>query len=125
MSKSYEISRLIGFITSMIFSTIVIFSCSFGIVGIFQALSTYDLNDMSAMSNQNADAIIATITGISIDDKSFEGKLINEFEEIINTFENEEEYSFQYVVNNAKNALNDFFDDFDTEFIVNDFKGLL
>ena len=125
MLKSSEISRLIGFVTSIIFSAAVIFSCSFGIVGIFQALSTYDLDDMSAMANQDADSIVATITGISIDEESFEGQLMNEMEGIINGFEDKEEYSFQEATNDAKNVLDNFFGDFSVESITDGFGDII
>lgn len=117
LKSSGEISRLVGFVTSMVFSAAVIFACSFGMVGIFQALSTYDLDDMSAMADKDADAIVAMITGISFDEESFEGELINEMENIIYGFESREEYSFEDATKDAKNVLDNFFGDFSTDSI--------
>lgn len=125
MLKSSEFSRLAGFVTSIIFSAAVIFSCSFGIVGIFQALSTYDLDDMSAMANQDADSIVATITGISIDEESFEGQLMSEMEGIINEFEDKDEYSFQDATNDAKGLLDNFFNGFSVESVVDSFGDII
>lgn len=117
LKSSGEISRLVGFVTSMVFSAAVIFACSFGMVGIFQALSTYDLDDMSAMADKDADAIVAMITGISFDEESFEGELINEMENIIYGVESREEYSFEDATKDAKNILDNFFGDFSTDSI--------
>lgn len=125
MLKSGEFSRLISFITSMMFSAAVIFMCSFGIVGVFQALSTYNLDDMSAMANQDADSIVATIIGISIDEQSMEGKIVDEVSGIINGFENKEDYSFADATNDAKKVFSHVFDDFSTESITTGFENIM
>jgi hypothetical protein len=113
--KSNELSRVIGFVTSITFSAAVIFSCSFGIVGLFKTLSTYDLDDLSALSNQDADSIVASITGFSVDEDSLEGQLTEHVKNVVYSFEDKDEYSFQDATDDAKNMLTDTFGDFDAE----------
>jgi hypothetical protein len=115
MLESSEVSKIMGFVTSIVFSAAVIFGCSFGIVGIFKTLSTYDLDDLMDMSNQDADSIVASITGISIDEESLEGQLVGQVKDVVYGFEDKEEYSFQDATNDAKNMLTNVFDDFDAD----------
>lgn len=112
MFKSSKIYRLAGFLSSIVFSAAVIFACSFGIVGVFKALSTYNLDDMSSMANQDADTIVATITGTAADKDSFQGQLMSQMSNIIYGFEDKESYTFQEATNDAKSVLEKFFSGF-------------
>jgi hypothetical protein len=125
MLKSSEVSRVMGFVTSIVFSAAVIFGCSFGIVGIFKTLSTYDLDDLMAMSNQDADSIVASIAGISIDEESLEGQLAGQVKDVIYGFEDKDEYSFREATDDAKNMLTNVFGNFDSDSTADVFSGIV
>lgn len=110
MWKYSQFSRLVGFISSMVFSASIIFLCSFGIVGIFDSLSEFGLDDMETLSMHDADSIVATITGIAIDEMAVENALVNDIKDIIYGFESKSEYTFEDAGDDAIRVLSNFFD---------------
>lgn len=109
MWKCGQVSRLVGFISSMVFSASIIFLCSFGMVGIFNALSEYGLDDFDKLAMQDADSIVATITGISIDEAAVENELVNDMKNIIYGFENKSDYTFDEATKDAETVLSHVF----------------
>lgn len=103
-----EFSRIVGILFCVVFSVAIIFGCSFGIVGVFQTLASYDVNDIDSVSNKDADAIVASITGISIDEDSVDKKLVTKIDGIINGYDTKNDYSFKDAVDDANSALGDY-----------------
>lgn len=128
MIHTLELSRLTGFFVSMMFSISVIFFCSFGIISIFRVLSKYDLNDLSNMANNNvgADEIVASLTGISIDEDSIESKLYNSVNDIIYGFEDKDSYTFKDSNDDANKVLSDIFgSDYDSNTVTGFFDDVV
>jgi len=105
----------------MVFAVSVILFCSFGIISVFQVLSAYGLDDMSQLSSKDADGIVATITGISINEDSIEADIVSDLKNIIYSMDNKYNYTFDDATVDAKNVLSNVFDDFDSESIESGF----
>lgn len=113
MTRFSRISGAVDFLGCIVFSTAVIFLCSFGIIGVFKTLSKQDVTDLSNMANMDSSAVVSTITGISIDENSIGGKLSDGIQDIVYGFENKEDYSFSEAASDAKNLIGNTFGDFD------------
>jgi len=121
MIRSSWFTRLASSIASMVFAVSVILFCSFGIISVFQVLSAYGLDDMSQLSSKDADGIVATITGISINEDSIEADIVSDLKNIIYSMDNKYNYTFDDATVDAKNVLSNVFDDFDSESIESGF----
>lgn len=100
----HKISGTVDFVGSIIFSIAVIFFCCFSMFSIMNYLSK---NDISDLANADADTIVSTITGISIDEDAISGKLSNGVHNIIYSIGSKDKYAFSDAISDAKDLISD------------------